>query len=161
MITPQQLELLPLFHRTRITNEYLDAMGHMNIRWYMAIFDDAAWKFFASFGMNEAYFQTERGGGFALQQFVQYLAEVREGETVAVRTRILGRSAKRVHFMHFMQNESTGHLACTLEVLGAHADMVTRRITPYPTRIARQIDAILLAHEQLNWDAPVCGVIHP
>jgi acyl-CoA thioester hydrolase len=157
----QQLEDLPRIHQAIISDEQLDMMGHLNIRWYMAIFDDAAWKFFASFGMDEAYFQTSKCGGFALRHFVSYLAEVRVGETVAVRTRILGRSAKRIHFMHFMINETNGKLAATLEAVGTHADMIKRRSTPYPAEIAQRIDVILLEQSQLDWQAPLCGVIRP
>ncbi|MCB9456660.1 MAG: thioesterase family protein [Anaerolineaceae bacterium] len=161
MIPLENIAELPSFHRATIVPEYLDAMGHMNIRWYMAIFDDAAWKFFDHFGMNIEYYQREQAGGFALQHFIRYLAEVRLGETVAIHTRILGRSAKRIHFMHFMVNETTGVLAATLEVLGSHADMRVRRTSPYPPYIAEKIDAILQEHTRLNWEAPVCGVIQP
>lgn len=161
MITLEQLETLPLFHRAVIPKSYLDAMGHMNVRWYMALFDTAAWGFFASFGMDEEYFYAENAGGFALKQFARYLAEVRAGETVAIRTRALGRSAKRIHFMHFMFNETTGQLAATLEVLGAHADMALRRTTPFPAHIIAKIDVILSEQGKLDWDAPVCGVIRP
>ncbi len=156
-----QLAPLPLFHRATITEEHLDAMGHMNIRYYMAHFDEASWGFFASFGMDEEYCRIYQAGGFALKHFINYLAEVRLGETIAVRIRILGRSAKRIHFMHFMVNETTGKLAATLEVLGTHADMVIRRTSPYPTHIAGQIDAILEEQNQLGWDAPICGIIRP
>jgi acyl-CoA thioester hydrolase len=161
MPTIEQLESLPLFHRDTISDSHLDVMGHMNVRHYMALFDDAAWRFFASFGMDEPYCRSSGNGGFALQHFVQYLAEVRAGETVAIRSRVLARSAKRIHFMHFMINETTGKLAATLEVLGAHADMNLRRIAPYPAPIAEKIDAILLEQRQLDWQAPVCGVIRP
>jgi len=37
-----ELEKLPLFHRETIPLDYMDAIGHMNIRWYMALFDRAA-----------------------------------------------------------------------------------------------------------------------
>lgn len=157
----EQLESLPLFHRETISDSHLDMMGHMNVRHYMALFDDASWGFFASFGMDETYCRTSGNGGFALQHFIQYLAEVRAGETVSIRSRILARSAKRVHFVHFMINETAGRLAATLEVLGAHADMTLRRITPYPAEIAEKIDVILMEQRQLCWQAPVCGVIRP
>ncbi|MCB9452601.1 MAG: thioesterase family protein [Anaerolineaceae bacterium] len=161
MIPLEQINELPKYHRATIIPDYLDAMGHMNIRWYMAIFDDAAWKFFATIGMDIDYYQQEQAGGFALQHFIRYLAEVRLGETVVVHTRVLGRSSKRVHFMLFMVNETTGVLAATLEALGSHADMRVRRTSPYPPLIAKQIDTILRAHSNLSWDAPVCGVIQP
>jgi len=161
MIPVAKLEALPLFHRQTIPPDYLDLMGHMNIRWYMALYDEAAWKFFASIGMDEAYSRTRHAGGMALKQFITYYAEVHAGQTVAVRTRMLGRSAKRFHFMHFMINETTGVLASTMEVLGTHADLNARRTSPFPPDIAANIDAKIAEYRQLDWEAPVCGVIHP
>ncbi|RME43642.1 MAG: thioesterase [Caldilineae bacterium] len=161
MIPVAKLEALPLFHRQTIPPDYLDLMGHMNIRWYMALYDEAAWKFFESIGMDETYCRTNHAGGMALKQFINYYAEVHAGQTVAIRTRILGRSAKRFHFMHFMVNETTGVLASTMEVLGTHADLNTRRTSPLPPQIAANIDAKLAEYRQLDWEAPVCGVIHP
>ena len=161
MISTDQIQQLPLFHRATIPPEYLDIMGHMNVRWYIALFDEAAWKFFASFGMTEDYYRTQHAGGFALKQFIQYLAEVHVGETVAIHGRILGRSAKRVHFMLFMVNQTTGALASTFEVLGSHADMQIRRTSPYPSDIAERLDVLVAEHNALDWEAPICGVIHP
>ena len=161
MIPVEQIEKLPLYNRVTIPTDYLDLMGHLNIRWYVAIYDDAAWGLFADIGMNENYYHECKAGGFALQQFIRYLAEVRVGETVAIRARVLGRSEKRVHFMLFMVNETTQKLASTFEVLGSHADMSVRRTSPYPPNIAAKIDALLTEHNTLDWDAPVCGIIKP
>ena len=133
----------------------------MNVRYYIALFDDAAWDFFASFGMDYEYYETARSGAFALQQFINYRAEVHKEDIVAVRSRLLGRSAKRIHLMHFLVNETQNKLAATIEVLGSHADLIQRRTSPYPPAIAANIDAILENHHQLNWQAPICGVISP
>jgi acyl-CoA thioester hydrolase len=159
--TLTQLEQLPCFYRVTISDEHLDAMGHMNVRHYVAIFDEAAWRFFGTFGMDEAYYTGGDGGGFALQQSVRYLAECRVGDVVNVRGRMIGRSAKRSHFMLFMVNETNGMLAATIETLGAHADMKLRRTSPYPTPIAAQIDALIMESEKLDWEALVCGAIRP
>ena len=155
------LESLPLCQRVNIGPERIDPMGHMNVRHYMGIFDDAGWEFFTTFGMTQAFYDDGVGGAFALQHFICYLAEVREKETVAVRTRLLGRSAKRIHFMMFMINESRDNLAATLEALGAYADMKQRRTAPWPADIARQIDQLLERDRALGWNAPICGVIKP
>ncbi|MBZ0290322.1 MAG: thioesterase family protein [Anaerolineae bacterium] len=161
MIAVEQVEQLPLFHRETIPTDYLDLMGHMNVRWYVALYDTAAWKFFDSLGMDETYYRSEQAGGFALKQFIQYMAEVHVGETVAIYGRVLGRSAKRVHFMLFMVNETNRVLASTFEVLGSHADMRIRRTSPYPPYIAAKLDAAIAEQALLGWDAPVCGVINP
>lgn len=160
-LTLIQLEALPLTHRATITDGYLDLMGHMNVRHYLGLFDDATWHFFAGFGMDHHYYTTSGNGSFALQQFIFYLAEVRADETVAVRSRVLARSSKRIQFMHFMVNETTGRLAATVESLGSHADLTARRTSPFPADIAARLDALLAQHQQLSWPAPICGAITP
>lgn len=156
-----QIQQLPCFHRVIIPQDYLDVMGHMNIRHYMSLFDVAAWRFFAAFGMDDDYYKSTDGGAFALEQHILYLAEVNVGETVAIYTRINGRTAKRIHFSHFMVNETTGKLASTLETVTSHANTATRRTSPFPDAIAQAIDAILVEHQRLAWTAPLCGVIRP
>lgn len=161
MITLEQLADLTVYYRETITEAHLDVMGHMNVRHYLGLFDEAAWYLFAEFGMDGPYYEANQAGAFALQQFIRYLAEVRLGETVAIRSRLLGRSARRLHFIHFMVNETTGKLAATLETLSSHADTAARRTSPFPAEIAEAIDTIIARHEQLGWEAPVCGVIRP
>lgn len=134
-------------------------MGHMNVRYYLGLFDDAAWQQFNMFGMDLAYYESKTGGSFALQQFISYVAEVRVGETVSIYGRLIGRSAKRVHFMLFMVNETTEKLAATLEILGSHADLHKRRTSPFPETIGAKIDELVTAHNQLDWPPPLCGVI--
>ena len=90
---------------------------------------------------------------------MQYLAEVRVGQTVAVHTRLMGRSDKRFHFMHFMINETNAQLSAVFEALITHADLKIRRAAPMPTQIAQKFDATLAKDETLDWAAPVCGAI--
>lgn len=148
-------------YRFTIPESYLDEMGHMNIRWYMALFNEAILPFLFRIGLVPDYIIGEKAGAFALEHFVRYLAEVHVGQTITVHVRVLGRSAKRLHFMQFMINETTGKVAATLEVLNSHADLSVRRTSPYPPQITDKIDAILAEHQQLPWAAPVCGVIQP
>jgi acyl-CoA thioester hydrolase len=161
MVSIAQLSKLPVYYRKTIPSDYLDVMGHMNVRWYMTLFDEAAWQFFNSFGMDRTYYKNTRNGAFALKHFIRYLAEVHAGETVAVRIRVLGRSAKRVHFMHFLINETTGSVATTMEALGSHADLTARRTSPFPDSIATALDGLIAKQNNLGWNAPLCGVIQP
>ena len=156
-----QIQQLPCFHRATIPEAFLDVMGHMNIRHYMGLFDEAAWGFFSAFGMTEQFIRSSSSAAFALEHHVRYLAEVHLGETVAIHTRVNGRTAKRIHFIHFMLNETCGKLAATLEVIASHANRDTRRTSPFPDEIAAQIDKFVVAHSLLDWQAPLCGVMRP
>jgi acyl-CoA thioester hydrolase len=159
LIPLAKLEALPVYHRETIPPAYLDIMGHMNIRWYFEMFAIAGRKLFASHGLNPDYFQGQKAGLFALKHFIQYFAEVRVGQTVAVRTRLVARSDKRFQFMHFMLNETTAQLASTFEGLITHADLTIRRAAPMPAPIAEKIDATLGRDAKLDWAAPVCGAM--
>ncbi len=153
------LEELPVYHQETIPSDYLDVMGHMNIRWYMALYDKAMRNFFVSHGLTADYISENQTGTFALKHMIHYYAEVRVGQNVAVRTRLLQRSDRRFHAMHFMINETTGQLASTLELLGTFANLQKRRATSIPPEIAAEFDAKLKADRQLDWAAPVSGVM--
>jgi acyl-CoA thioester hydrolase len=129
----------------------------MNIRWYFDIFAKSGRKLFTSHGLSEDYFRDGKFGVFTLKQYIQYFAEVRVGQTVAIHTRLIGRSEKRFHFMQFMINETTTQLAATFEALITHADLKIRRAAPMPAHIAQKFDATLGNDETLDWQAPICG----
>jgi acyl-CoA thioester hydrolase len=156
-ITPEQLEPLPVVYRAAVPDEYRDIMGHMNVRWYMVLYDDAGEALFKLFGQTAEYYQANGTGAFDLEHHLHYLAEVRIGDTIAIRARLLARTAKRLHYMLFMVNETRGLLSSTFECVNSHADLTTRRTAPYPPHIAEQIDALVAAHSRLPWAAPVCG----
>jgi len=155
------LSQLPITHRTVIPEEYIDAMGHMNVMWYTHLFGKATVALFAQVGMDRDYFQSGRGGTFALKEVTSYLIEVRFGEEVAVRSRVLGRSAKRLHVMHFMTKGHPEVLTTTHEFLCTHVDLKIRRSSPFPEPVAAAIDRLVASHSALGWNAPVSGVLQP
>ena len=81
-------------------------------------------------GLTNEYFETNQAGTFALEGHVRYFNEVRVGQHVTIRTRVIGRSDKRFHILHFMTNDDTGKLAATMEAIGTHVDLRIRRSAP-------------------------------
>jgi len=150
--------LMPIY-RFRIPTAYLDENGHMNMRWYLAIFDDAGYPFVANFGMTLDYHAAHHTGGFDLEHHIHYLKEVRLDDMVTIYSRILGRSAKCIHYMMFMVNDTQTALAATFECVNAFADLTIRRTASYPEAIATQIDKQLEIDLKLAWSAPVSGVM--
>lgn len=155
------LEALPLYYRKTIPSDYEDIMGHMNIRWYFDLFARSGRKFFKAHGLDEAYFRDGKFGVFALKHFIQYFAEVRVGQAVAIHARLIGRSDKRFHFMQFMLNETTSQLAATFEALITHADLKIRRAAPMPAQIIQKFDETLSENNNLDWEPPISGAIKP
>ena len=148
-------------HQAPIDIAYLDEMGHMNVMWYTHLFDRATGHFFASLGMDLNYYKKSNAGAFALEQHTRYLAELLQGQTVLIRTRALGRTIKRFHFMHFMVVRDGGQLAATTELIGIHIDRHSRTSSPLPKQIATEFDITIAKHSQLSWDSPICGSMSP
>jgi acyl-CoA thioester hydrolase len=153
------LQSLPVTWRAAIPESYLDEMGHMNVMWYTHLFSEATGKLWELLGMDRAYFERDHAGTFALEFHVRFLAEIRASEHVTVRSRLLGRSLKRFHFMHFLTNETRGVLSATEEAVGSHVDMRARRASPLPAHFIQAFDELLAAQSRLDWDPPVCGVM--
>jgi acyl-CoA thioesterase FadM len=112
-------------------------------------------------GMDREYFETKRAGTFALEFHVRFLAEVRAGEKITVRARLLTRTAKRLHFIQFMTNDTRGVLAATEETVNSHVDMTIRRTSPWSPQVAAALDRMIAEHQRLDWDPPVCGTMKP
>jgi len=153
------LSALPVTNRKVIPKHYIDIMGHMNVMWYIHIFDKGTRNLFTSFGFGEEYIRRTGMGSFALESHIRYLAEVKLAESVTVHSRVLARSAKTLHFMHFLTKDHNGTLAATIEMLGAHADLSRRKVTPFPLEVLEKLDELLQNHQQLSWHAPLCGFI--
>jgi acyl-CoA thioesterase FadM len=152
---------LPITYEADIPESYLDAMGHMNVMWYTHLFGRATGGLFRMLGLTTDYFCTNNAGTFALEQHFRYLAEVRAGEHVVLRSRVLGRSAKIIHAIHLMSKGDKGVLAATGEFIGAHVDMNIRRTSPLPDDIAAIIDRLAAEHAAVPCDPRVTLVMKP
>jgi acyl-CoA thioesterase FadM len=160
-LTALDIEGLAVTHRQEIPQDYRDEFGHMNVMWYTHLFSVAFGKFGEQFGYTEEYFRSREAGSFALETHVRYLAEVQIGRHVTVRSRAIGRTAKRLHFMHFMTIDETGAMAATQEHVAAHIDMRVRRMAPLAGELAERFDRLVEAHNRLGWEPPVCGIMRP
>ncbi len=152
---------LPLTHATTIPEEYLDAMGHMNVMWYTHLFSLGMGGLFDRLGITWEQLEKDQAGTFALESHIRYLSEVRVGQNVEIHSRVLGRTEKRFHAIHFMTNQDKHDVSATFEVVGAYIDMRSRRMAALPDEAVRRLDALLSDHHQLGWEAPACGVMRP
>jgi acyl-CoA thioester hydrolase len=154
-----QLASLPVIYRTVIPREFEDRNGHMNMRWYLALFDEAGHAMDPILGLTTDYFEVSGMGGFDLEHHLWYPAEAYIGDTVAIRVRFLARSPKLIHYLFFMENETRGVLSSVFECVCAHADLKIRRTAPFPVQIAAKIDAFIAEHRALSWTAPISGAM--
>jgi acyl-CoA thioester hydrolase len=147
---------LPALTSQVIPGRWEDQNGHINVSYYMALYNESGWPMFDLMGVDESYF-TERKMGFVdLANHISYLNELHVGDRVTAYGRFLGFDSKRLHGMVLTVNDDTGKLASTIEFLAISMDLARRRAAPIPDDIAARLEAITRAHQALRWSVPTC-----
>ena len=113
----------------------IDIMGHMNVRYYAAKYDDATLQFFGAVGLTMGYFGDLDRGMAAVQQNTAYERELLAGDLIMITTEIIDIRERKLQFCHTMTECLTGYVASTCEITGVHIDRSKRRSIPFPDHI--------------------------
>lgn len=132
-----------------VVPDYVDYNGHMNVAFYVLIFDHATDALQDVIGMDETL-RTETGSSvFVAETHVTYDNEVMQGDTVYVETQVLDHDEKRLHLFHTMYNKKDDGLCATNEVMILQVNLKTRKVGPFPEHVQRKIDDIYKEHVTL------------
>ncbi len=86
-----------------------------------------------------------------LEHHTWFINEVMADSQICIYARMVARSAKMIHYLMFMVDESTGKVAAHFECVNALVDLQARKTTPYPAEILTRIDTMLAEQSQLAW----------
>lgn len=121
--------------------EWVDYNGHLNMAYYVLIFDHGTDAFLERIGMN-AQLRDETGSSvFVAEAHVTYKAEVMAGETVRVSTHLINHDEKRLHLFHEMFN-ANDTLTATNELMILQVNLNDRRVGPFPEAVRKRIAQI-------------------
>ena len=139
---------LPVSQRLTIRPEWIDYNGHLNVAFYVKLFDEALDVMFESQGLAQSYVQERKLGFFMGELHVRYLRELHLGDPVQVRMHVLDIDPKRMHYWLEMVHAEEGWLSATEEAIALHVDMTTRKVAPFPDDVMAKLKA---------WQAPALG----
>jgi len=155
----EQVCQLPEVLSQSIPKDWEDYNGHVNVMYYMKLYEVGGWPMVEQLGMDETYFSERRCGLFDLEHHISYISELHVGERVTMHYRLVGYSPKRFHGLTFIVNRTRMELASTLEFITTGANLDTRRTAAFPEEVGAAIAAMVNEHAKLDWAAPLCGVI--
>ncbi len=144
-----KIEAPLLLHNESVLPAWIDYNGHMNLAYYILIFDHATDAFLDFIGLTEEFRKASQSSTFAAEMHVTYEQEVREGEEVIVTTQLLGFDEKRIHYFHHMYEKRKNRLLATNELISLYMDMNTRRVAAMPGDIQGTLGDIVSAHDDL------------
>jgi acyl-CoA thioester hydrolase len=134
--------------------EWIDANGHLNLAYYIVLFDQATDALFDALGIGIAYKEATNHGTFAVETHNLYEQELLLGERVRVATQILAADHVRLHIAHEIFAAMTGRRAATQELMYLHVDLAARRVVPFPPAVSERVAAAVEAHAilpRLDW----------
>jgi len=148
--------------RGRVGPETIDDNGHMNVVHYRAAFDAATDGLFAHLRLGPDDYNARTGATLmVVEEHTRYHAELAEGDRYRILARLVGHSAKKLHYLLAMEHLDRGLLAATHEELALHVDLAARRSTPLPADALAAIEALEAAQARLPAPPDLGRVIAP
>lgn len=155
------LNYLPQTNYRTLGPEHLNGLGVMDMNAAAALFNEATYSCVEAVGITPAYMLTKGRGIWSIKSFAQSFGEIITGQTIGIYSRFIGYSRKRLHLMHFMVIEPMGYLVATYEDLIVHVDRQAQISTLWTDSTMHQIIDFVKSHQTLDWEAPICGILHP
>jgi len=135
--------------RGTIRPEWIDYNGHMNVAYYVLVFDQGTDALLDYLGMDAAYRERTGYSTYVLESHITYERELKEGDAYRVTAQLLDFDPKRLHYFEHVYHEPEGTLAATTEIMLMHMDMTTVRSTPMLESVRETVASVMKAHSRL------------
>ena len=127
----------------KVIKDWTDYNGHLNVAFYIRIFDIAADVMLDNFKMGGESAKKEKKTTFVAEMHTIYKQEVRLGEEVETHLTYVDHDKKRIHYRLSMFHKEKKYLAATNEVLSLYVDLEKRKVTEFESdRIILMDDCI-------------------
>ena len=116
----------------KIVKDWTDYNGHMNVAYYVLIFDIyGAEKLMSDFKMGEHSAKTTNKSTMVVESHITYNQEIKEGDEVDVNLTYFDHDKKRLQYKLEMIHKSKKYVASTIEVLALYVDLQQRKVSEF------------------------------
>ena len=117
--------------------------GHIDVGHFLLLFDHGTDAFRERLGIGRAYGESCARGLFVAEAHLTYAKEVRAGEVIGIRTRLLGAAPRKLHVFHQMRRAGDALIAATAELLLVHVDRALGRAAEFPPEVLQRMQALV------------------
>ncbi len=123
-----------------IKKEWTDYNNHMNMAYYVLVFDQIWEIMLEKFKMGENSAKTNKMSTMVVETHTTYNNEVKEGNEVEINLTFFDHDKKRLHFKMEMIEKSSRKLSATLEMLSLYIDLNKRKVSDFEDEKVRLMD---------------------
>ena len=120
--------ILSIMANQIIKKEWTDYNNHMNMAYYVLVFDQIWEIMLEKFKMGENSAKTNKMSTMVVETHTTYNNEVKEGNEVEINLTFFDHDKKRLHFKMEMIEKSSRKLSATLEMLSLYIDLNKRKV---------------------------------
>jgi acyl-CoA thioesterase FadM len=155
--TYEQLAGLPAYAQQPVPVAFEDVNGHLNVRHYTGIASEGLDESLVELGIPQNWPTAAGHACFSAEHHLTYLSELRTGDTMSARVRLIGRSERAVHAVVYLLDETHQQLSYVMEEIFLHIDMRSRRTAPWPEDVAANLDRRIAEDAALPWEPALSG----
>ena len=132
-----------LLKTTKIIKDWTDYNNHMNLSYYILVFDKGAEVILSKFKMGEHAAKTEKKSTMVVETRTTYNNEVKEGEEVDVFISNFDHDKKRLHYKLEMYEKNKKTLSATTELLALYIDLNIRKVSEFENEKVKIMDQFI------------------
>ena len=126
-----------------IKKEWTDYNNHMNMAYYVMVFDQIWENILEKFMMGEKSAKNNKRSTMVVETRTTYDNEVKQGEEVEINLTFLDHDKKRLHFKLEMIERTSKKLSATLESLSLYIDLDKRKVTEFEEEKVKLMDIFI------------------
>ena len=115
----------------KIIKNWIDYNGHMNLSYYILVFDMGAEVILSKFQMGEQAAKKTKRSTMVVETHTNYIKEVKENDEVIIFLSHVDHDKKRLHYKLEMFEKSENILSATTEVLALYMNLDERKVSEF------------------------------
>ena len=131
-----------------IKSEWTDYNNHLNMAYYVLIFDVAWEVMLKKFNMGEQSAKTSGMSTMVVETNTTYDNEIKEGDEVEILLTFFDHDKKRLHFRMEMIEKKTKKLSSTIEMLSLHVDLNKRKVAEFDQERTKLMDDFIIENKE-------------
>ena len=134
-----------------VKKEWTDYNNHMNMAYYILVFDQVWEVMLEKFKMGENSAKTTNMSTMVVETYTTYNNEVKEGDEVEINLTFFDHDKKRLHYKMEMVEKSSQKLSATLEMLSLYIDLTKRKVSEFEEEKIKVMDNFI-NHNKSNFN---------
>tara|TARA_B100000795_G_scaffold36982_1_gene24376 strand:- start:60 stop:527 length:468 start_codon:yes stop_codon:yes gene_type:complete len=124
----------------KIIKEWVDYNNHLNMAYYILIFDQALEVMLEKFKMGADSAKIEKRSTMVVETNTKYISEIKQEDEVDIMLTFFDHDKKRLHLKLEMIEKKTKKISASIEWLSLYINLETRKVTEFENEKVKIMD---------------------